>query len=57
MTTPTLRKPPLTPEQEAYVRELIRRETSAMQRIVSAVRRAVLQLASVIKEDTTPSGS
>jgi hypothetical protein len=43
--------PPLTAEQEAYVLHLIRQETATLSTIVSAIKRAVLQLASMWKDE------
>lgn len=43
--------PPLTPEQEAYVRDLIREETSRERTFLAALRRALLQIAGAIREE------
>jgi hypothetical protein len=46
--------PPITPEAEAYVRELIRQEIGPIALFVAAAKRAVLQLATAVRGTPDP---
>lgn len=53
---PRFNTPPLTPEQELAVREIVRQETREASRIVAAIKRAVLQIAAALKDDPSHGG-